>query len=190
MSKPHRELSQKQVRAISALITAPTIADAAWQADVSTRTIDRWLTQRSFQAELRLARSRVFCHAFGHLQQVASRAVAALDRVMHDNNASPASRVSAARAALRFACHGIEIADFEERLAALEHPGAGNGEDQDEAGQESDQELEEEEAREREQELADWANGKPSTNPPTHEGCHEEPGKKGSGQKDPEEGEA
>jgi hypothetical protein len=38
---------------------------------------------------------------------------------MHDNNASPASRVSAARAALRFACHGIEITDFEERLARL-----------------------------------------------------------------------
>ena len=124
MAKSGTELSQKQVRAISALITAPTIADAAWQADVSTRTIDRWLTQRSFQAELRLARSRVFCHAFGHLQQVASRAVAALDRVMHDNNASPASRVSAARAALRFACHGIEIADFEERLAALEQSGS------------------------------------------------------------------
>ena len=179
-------MSQKQVRAISALITAPTIADAAWQADVSTRTIDRWLTQRSFQAELRLARSRVFCHAFGHLQQVASRAVAALDRVMHDNNASPASRVSAARAALRFACHGIEIADFEERLAALEHPGSGDDAEEDEAGQASDQELEEEENREREQELADWANEKP----PTHGACHEEPGKKGSVEKDPEEGEA
>jgi len=184
MAKSGNELSQKQLRAISALITSPTIADAAWQADVSTRTVDRWLTQPAFQAELRLARSRVFCHAFGHLQQVASRAVAALDRVMHDKNASPASRVSAARAALRFACHGIEIADFEERLAALEHPGAGNGEDQDEAGQESDQELEEQEAREREQELADWANGKPST----YEACNEEPGKKGSEEKDLEEG--
>ena len=181
MSKSHKELSQKQVRAISALITAPTIADAAWQADVSTRTIDRWLTQRSFQAELRLPRSRVFCHAFGHLQQVASRAVAALDRVMHDNNASPASRVSAARAALRFACPGIEIADFEERLAALEHPGNGNDATEDEAGQKSDQELEEEENRERELELEAWANGKP----PTHEGCHEV-----SLEKDPEEREA
>jgi hypothetical protein len=46
--------------------------------------------------------------------------------------------------------------------------------------------LEEEEAREREQELADWANGKP----PTYEACHEEPGEKGSEQKDLEEGEA
>ena len=109
------------------------------------RTLHRWLTQPAFQAELRLARSRVFCHAFGHLQQVASRAVDALDRAMHDKNASPASRVSAARAALRFACHGIEIADFEERLAALEQSGSEN------------------DAQEDAPEPEDWKNWKPAS---------------------------
>jgi hypothetical protein len=76
---------------------------------------------------------------------------------MHDNNASPASRVSAARAALRFACHGIEIADFEERLAALEHPGPGNDAEEDE----TDLELQEEQERQRDLELEYSENGKP-----------------------------
>ena len=145
MSKPRSELSKKQHHAISTLITAPTIADAAWQADVGVRTLHRWLTQPAFQAELRVARSRVFCHAFGHLQQVASLAVDTLDRAMHDKNASPASRVSAARAALRFACHGIEIADFEERLAALEQSGSEN------------------DAQEDAPEPEDWKNWKPAS---------------------------
>ena len=71
--------------------------------------------------------------------------------------------------------------DFEERLAALEHPGAGNGEDQDEASQESDQELEEEEAREREREieLAYSENGKP----PAHENSEESQQRQPEGRK-------
>ena len=39
---------------------------------------------------------------------------------MDDKKATTASCVSAVRAALRYACHGIEIDDFEERLAAVE----------------------------------------------------------------------
>jgi hypothetical protein len=39
---------------------------------------------------------------------------------MCEKTAAPSSRVSAARVALRFACDGAEIEDFEERLAAIE----------------------------------------------------------------------
>ncbi len=87
---------------------------------VSERTLRRWMIQPKFQSELRRARRQALNRAVGRLQQVAERAVDALDQVMRDEKATPAHRVSAARTALRFACHGAEIDDFEERLSALE----------------------------------------------------------------------
>ncbi len=115
-----KDLSPRQERAIGALLTAPTIVQAAQETGISERTLRRWTTQPAFQSELRRARRQALGRAVGRLQQVAERAVDALDQVMQDEKASPANRVSAARTALRFACHGAEIDDFEERLSALE----------------------------------------------------------------------
>jgi hypothetical protein len=69
---------------------------------------------------MRFARRRALSYAIGRLQQASIRAADTLDKVMCEKTAAPSSRVSAARVALRFACYGAEIEDFEERLAAIE----------------------------------------------------------------------
>ncbi len=120
MSLELNDLTIRQDKAIAALLTCRTIAEAAKLAEVGERSIYRWLKQDTFQSHLRRARRQALSQALGRLQQVADRAVDTLDTILDDKKATTAGRVSAVRAALRYACHGIEIDDFEERLTAVE----------------------------------------------------------------------
>ncbi len=120
MSHDSEDLTIRQEKAITALLSCRTVAEAAKLAQVGERSIYRWLKQDTFQSHLRRARRQALSQALGRLQQVADRAVDTLDTILDDKKATTASRVSAVRAALRYACHGIEIDDFEERLAAVE----------------------------------------------------------------------
>ena len=120
MSLESNDLTIRQDKAVAALLTCRTIAEAAKLAEVGERSIYRWLKQDTFQSHLRRARRQALSQALGRLQQVAHRAVDTLDTILDDKKATTAGRVSAVRAALRYACHGIEIDDFEERLTAVE----------------------------------------------------------------------
>ena len=121
MSHDSEDLTIRQEKAITALLSCRTVAEAAKLAQVGERSIYRWLKQDTFQSHLRRARRQALSDRLsGRLQQVADRAVDTLDTILDDKKATTASRVSAVRAALRYACHGIEIDDFEERLAAVE----------------------------------------------------------------------
>ena len=120
MSHDAEDLTIRQEKAIAALLSCRTVAEAAKLAQVGERSIYRWLKQDTFQSHLRRARRQALSQALGRLQQVADRAVDTLDTILDDKKATTASRVSAVRAALRYACHGIEIDDFEERLTAVE----------------------------------------------------------------------
>ena len=120
MSHDSEDLTIRQEKAIAALLSCRTVAEAAKLAQVGERSIYRWLKQDTFQSHLRRARRQALSQALGRLQQVADRAVDTLDTTLQNEKATTASRVSAVRAALRFACHGIEIDDFEERLTAVE----------------------------------------------------------------------
>ena len=120
MSHESDDLTIKQERAIAALLSCQSVAQAAKLAAVGERSIFRWLKQDTFQSHLRRARRQALCGVLGRLQQVADRAVDTLDAILQNEKATSASRVSAVQAALRFACHGIEIDDFEERLASVE----------------------------------------------------------------------
>ena len=120
MSLELNDLTIRQDKAIAALLTCRTIAEAAKLAEVGERSIYRWLKQDTFQSHLRRARRQALSQALGRLQQVADRAVDTLDTILDDKKATTAGRVSAVRAALHYACHGIEIDDFEERLTAVE----------------------------------------------------------------------
>ena len=115
-----KDLTIRQEKAIAAMLSCQTVAEAAKLAQVGERSIYRWLKQDTFQSQLRRARRRALSESLGRLQQVADRAVDTLDTILQNEKATTASRVSAVRAALRFACHGIEIDDFEERLTAVE----------------------------------------------------------------------
>jgi uncharacterized protein YjgD (DUF1641 family) len=59
------ELSSKQVKAIAALVSTGTMAQAAEVAGCSLRSIERWMQDPDFSRGLRAARRRVVEAAIG-----------------------------------------------------------------------------------------------------------------------------
>jgi uncharacterized protein YggE len=115
------ELSRKQGEAIAALLTMPTITEAATRAGVGERTLFRWLQEDStFQQAYREARRQAVHQAMTRIQQATSTAVKTLESVMKNTKAPSSSRVSAARAVLEMALKGVEIEDLAVRISALE----------------------------------------------------------------------
>jgi hypothetical protein len=116
-----KPLSRNQERALSALVSQPTLSLAAAQVGVTERTLYRWLTESpAFQAEYRALRREIVNNATYQLAKASNNAVNTLISVMNDGEAPPAARVSAAKLVLEMAFRGIEVDDLEVRVAALE----------------------------------------------------------------------
>ena len=112
--------SQQEEAAIAALLSEPTIAEAAGKAGIGERTLLRWLAEPEFKARYREVRRQVVEHAVSALQQAASKAVAVLVTLTEDAAAPPAARVSAAKAILDQAFKGTELLDLATRIEQLE----------------------------------------------------------------------
>ena len=116
----HRGQTRKRQQAIACLLSAPTIALAAQNCGISDSTLARWLREEGFLREYRLAQREALSQAIATLQAAAGSAVTVLRAAMLDQTATSASRVAAARVILEFCFRGAEIADFQERLEAIE----------------------------------------------------------------------
>jgi hypothetical protein len=114
------KLSRRQEQAIAALLTAPTIGEAAQAAGISEPTLWRWLQRDDFQAAYRHARREAVSQAIAHLQRVSGEAVETLRAVMTDAEKPAGARVTAARAVLELAIKAVEIEGLEARIADLE----------------------------------------------------------------------
>lgn len=111
---------RKRSAAIAALLSAPTIAHAAVVAGISESTLTRWLREEEFRRAYREAQRQALHQAISTLQAAAGTAVTVLRAAMLDQSSSAAARIAAARAVLEFSFRGAELADLEERLAAVE----------------------------------------------------------------------
>ena len=116
----NRTLTDPQFRAIAALLSAPSIVAAARVAKVPRRTLHHWLRQTSFREVLREARRDVMAQTTTRLQRLSDLAAAALETVIQDQKAPPATRVSAARTALALSYRSLELDDIDERLRNVE----------------------------------------------------------------------
>jgi len=112
--------SRKKDAAILALVTEPTIADAAKKAGISHATLHRWLQIKDFKDAYREAKREAVSAAISRLQRTATEAVDALRDVMNDAESPANARVSAARAILELAIKAIELEDLEARVEQLE----------------------------------------------------------------------
>jgi hypothetical protein len=113
------ELSCKQTKAIAALVSTGTMAEAAEVAGCSLRSIERWMQDPDFSRELRAARRRVVEAAIGSAQARMIDAVETLRRNLNVSR-SPGAQVRAASLILEYGLKGLRELDLEERLAALE----------------------------------------------------------------------
>ena len=110
----HRE------KAMVALLSHSTVAEAASHAQINERTLRRWMKQEAFNADYRTARQKLVRHALGEIQAASSTAVATLQAVMPDADAPAHARVSAARTVLELGLKATMLEDFDQRMAALE----------------------------------------------------------------------
>lgn len=114
------KLSRKKEQAIIALLEAPTVKEAAEMVKINPATLYKWMALPEFEEAYREARHRAMGEAIARLQQASSEAVDTLRDVMGDQEATPASRVTAARAVLELGMRGTEIEVIEVRLKQLE----------------------------------------------------------------------
>ena len=119
--KGHGEkLSRKQDTFISALLTTPTLADAAHTVGIGEVTAWRWLKEPTVQTAYREVRRAVVTQAIAQVQRATGEAVETLRAVMQDPEAPASAKVSAARTILETAVKAVELEDLEARIAALE----------------------------------------------------------------------
>jgi hypothetical protein len=107
-------------RALAALLRAPSIAAAAREAQLSEKTLDRYLRDHEFLAALRAAQRRVFERSLGALEAALADAIATLRTALTADPAPPAVRIRSAVALLDLALRAHSTIDLEERVRRLE----------------------------------------------------------------------
>lgn len=112
--------SRKEDIALAALISEPTLGEAAKKAGISEATLWRWLQDPIFQEKYRAARRQAVSHAITQLQRSSTQAVETLHSVMTDTETPAATRVTAAKTILEMAVKAVELEDLAVRIEALE----------------------------------------------------------------------
>jgi len=115
-----KSLTARQAKALSALLTCSSLADAAQASGIPERTLYRYLRTPHFADCYREARGEQVRQAVAQMQRVAEKAAATLEAIMADPMAKPTARVMAARTVLDTALRAVEIENLEARLAAIE----------------------------------------------------------------------
>ena len=110
-------MTPKQERALEALLAAKSVVHAAELANVSARTLFRWLTEDEFKARYQAASRTRLDTAVGKLRALATEAVETL-RAGMVAEAEPV-RVRAAVAVLDFAIK-VDLDELSARVEALE----------------------------------------------------------------------
>jgi hypothetical protein len=87
-------LTPRQVRAIGFILTAPSLAGAARQAGVSSRTLQRWLKGPEFSTALREAGRQASDVALQRLKAAALGAVTIAERLCHCGEPGVEARAS------------------------------------------------------------------------------------------------
>ncbi len=114
------ELSERQRRAIAALLSARNVSEAAQAAQVGERTLRRWLAEPTFRAALTGAEGQAIDAATRRLVSLTDSAIDVLTTVMQDPDAPSGVRLRAAQGVLDNLLRLRELRNVEERLTRLE----------------------------------------------------------------------
>ena len=114
------QLTQKQQRALVALLTNSTKEAAAKAAGIESKTLRRYLSDPEFQAEYRKAFAAMVEDATRQAQQAIAPALSCLREIVEDKEETAQTRIQAARSTLEYALRLTEQLDIVERIQALE----------------------------------------------------------------------
>jgi Transposase len=113
-----KELTDRQLRAISHLIAAPSIEQGCKRARVSKAAVYEWLKNESFKAELKRQRDELIRGALDSLKANVSKATETLVKLL-DSESEP-MQARAAEDIIEFAQKAFEHEELEKRIEALE----------------------------------------------------------------------
>ena len=113
-------LSAKQQRTVIALLTCKTVAEAARAAQVSERSIYKWLKMVDFRQALSLAEGELIDQAVRRLLRLQDLSIDTIEAMLGDADASQAVRLRASQLVLEITLKLREQRDVEQRLSALE----------------------------------------------------------------------
>ena len=116
-----QSLTRKQEQGISALLSQPTMKEAASVVGVTEVTMWRWMQDNTFRAAYMTARREAVNVAISRLQGAAGEAVDTMCELMRDTQAPKTVRLMAARAVIEYSLKATELEDLAERVAELEY---------------------------------------------------------------------
>jgi transposase-like protein len=115
-----KNLPQKRMDAIVALLNKQTVRDAAQAVGIGETTLYRWLNDSAFQKAYRDAKFEVVQQTLSQLQRASGEAARVLQEIMTDSKVSAYTRVAAARIILETSIKAVEIDTLEARITKLE----------------------------------------------------------------------
>jgi hypothetical protein len=119
-----KNLTSRQLKALEAIMSEPTIQAAAMRTGVERKTLYRWLDEPAFADALREARSQAFERTMSALAAAAEKAVEVLREFLdkEESSAKPGAsvRIRAVRVALDSMLRTRDLIEVEERLKKLE----------------------------------------------------------------------
>lgn len=120
-------LTLKQEKAIIALMTQPTLQEAAQSIGVSYVTINNWLKNPFFNQEFKRMRDKSLDSALGKIQNSSNNAVNVLIDIMNDESKNANVRVNAAKIIIDFSMRirDSDVAIQLEKLTQLIKTGKG-----------------------------------------------------------------
>lgn len=114
------KLPGRQEQALAALLSNPTVRDAAKAARLSEATIYRYMRERLFAERLRDARRGLVEQLTTRLQAKADASAKVLSDIAEDDSKPASVRVAAAKAVIDYTLKAFELGDLNERLKVLE----------------------------------------------------------------------
>lgn len=121
ISKKFSNLTANQEKVLAYLISEPTIASASDKAEISDRTIYKWLAEdQDFKQAYRMARHEIIKHAIVSIQQDVAQAVKVLKDIMLDKEMPPGTRASSAKFLIDTSIKTLEIEQLQKRIEELE----------------------------------------------------------------------
>lgn len=110
----------KKELAITALLTANSVEQAAEMVGISDSSIYRWMKDRDFQKEYREARQACIVQAVSRLASLNMKAVNTIETLLDDELVPPHTKLLAAKTVLELSFKGMETLDLVLRIEELE----------------------------------------------------------------------
>src|SRR6266704_926760 len=111
---------RKLEEAIAALLTRPSVDEAARTIGVEPKTLRRWMRVPEFQAAYLRVRREAVTQALARMHQGSGAAATVIFKLMVDANVPASVRLRAAEWLFQNAIKGVAIEAIEARLAAIE----------------------------------------------------------------------